>query len=192
MIHSTLQHTFYPVDAIFLLILRWSLPINQVMIKDVCIQWDYLFYQTTTMTEGARGTKEACSTYCSTAAFCSEVTLAATDNFVQHPGPDTLTPQINIILPGATRLLPKLYVFLAAGVSRARLTRRACKKSHYVDIYLIQFSVPYVFKRLKKQIRYSRHGEDIFQCSFMSVFFGNNVQCGVVHCAAISNAGSQP
>ena len=126
-----------------------------------------------------------------TAAFCREVTLAATDNFVQHPGPDTLTSQINIILPGATRLLPKLSVFLAAAASQARLTRRACKKSHYVDIYLIQFSVPYVFKRLKKQIRYSRHGEDIFQCSFMSVFFGNNVQCGVVLCA-ISNAGSRP
>ena len=103
-----------------------------------------------------------------------------------------LTSQINIILPGATRLLPKLYVFLAAGASQARLTRRACKKSHYVDIYLIQFSVPYVFKRLKKQIRYSRHGEDIFQCSFMSVFFGNNVQCGVVHCAIYCNVGSQP
>ena len=69
--------------------------------------------------------------------------------------------------------------------------QKGCKKSHYVDIYLIQFSVPYVFKRLKKQIRYSRHGEDIFQCSFMSVFFGNNVQCGVVHCA-IYNVGSQP
>ena len=137
------------------------------------------------MTEGVRGTKEACSIHCSTAAFCSEVTLSATDNFVQHPGPDTLTSQINIILPGATRLLPKLYVFLAAGRVSGSADQKGCKKSHYVDIYLIQFSVPYVFKRLKKQIRYSRHGEDIFQCSFMSVFFGNNVQCGVVHSLSI-------
>ena len=67
-------------------------------------------------------------------------------------------------------------LFLAAGSISGSSDQKGCKKSHSVDIYLIQFSVPYVFKRLKKQIRYARHeGEDIFQCSFMSAFFGNNV-----------------
>lgn len=78
-------------------------------------------------------------------------------------------------------------MFLAAGSITGSADQKGCKKSHPVDIYFIQFSVPYVFKRLKKQIRYSRHaGEDIFQCSFMSAFFGNNVGL-----SAICNAGSQ-
>ena len=77
-----------------------SLPINQVMIKDVCIQWDYLFYQTPTMTEGLRGTKEACSN-CSTAVRRQSQLLPILYN--------RLTPQINIILLAA-HFLPILYV----------------------------------------------------------------------------------